>query len=77
MSGSEEGSGTPDPDRNVVFWPEDDEEIEVDYMQLGSEDSGGKRGDGKARQGIAPLRAHPSVPKQHFAAPKAVERNAA
>jgi len=51
MSGSEEGSGTPDVDRNVAFWPEDDEEIEVDYMHLGSEDSGGKRGHGKSRQG--------------------------
>jgi hypothetical protein len=52
MSGSEEGSGTPDVDRNAAFWPEDDEEIEVDYMHLGSEDSGGKRGHGKSRQGI-------------------------
>ena len=52
MSGSEEGSGTPDVDRNVAFWPEDDEEIEADYMHLGSEDSGGKRGHGKSRQGI-------------------------
>jgi len=53
MSGSEEGSssGTPDPDRNAAFWPEDDEEIEVDYMHIGSEDSGGKRGHSKARQG--------------------------
>lgn len=51
MSGSEEGSGTPDVDRNVAFWPEDDEEIEVDYMHLGSEDSGGKRGHSKSRQG--------------------------
>jgi len=50
-SGSEEGSGTPDVDRNVAFWPEDDEEIEVDYMHLGSEDSGGKRGHSKSRQG--------------------------
>ncbi|XP_021913172.1 protein dimmed-like [Zootermopsis nevadensis] len=49
MSGSE-GSGTPDPDRNAAFWPEDDEELEVDYMHLGSEDSGGKRGNDKARQ---------------------------
>jgi hypothetical protein len=60
MSGSEEGSGTPDPGHNVAFWPEDDEEIEVDYMHLGSEDSGGKRGHGKARQGISAFtRQHP------------------
>jgi hypothetical protein len=52
MSGSEEGSGTPDLDRNAAFWPEDDEEIEAGYMHLGSEDSGGKRGNGKSRQGI-------------------------
>jgi hypothetical protein len=52
MSGSDEGSGTPDPDHNVAFWPEDDEEVEVDYMHLGSEDSGGKTGHGKSRQGI-------------------------
>lgn len=51
MSGSDEGSGTPDPDHNVAFWPEDDEEIEVDYMHLGSEDSGGKTGHAKSRQG--------------------------
>ncbi|GFG33554.1 hypothetical protein Cfor_12307 [Coptotermes formosanus] len=50
MSGSEEGSGTPDLDRNAAFWPEDDEEIEAGYMHLGSEDSGGKRGNGKSRQ---------------------------
>ncbi|PNF32882.1 hypothetical protein B7P43_G01834 [Cryptotermes secundus] len=50
MSGSDEGSGTPDQDHNVAFWPEDDEEIEVDYMHLGSEDSGGKTGDAKSRQ---------------------------
>jgi hypothetical protein len=55
MSGSDEGSGTPDPDNNVAFWPEDDEEIEVDYMNLGSEDSGGKTGHGKSRQGITIL----------------------
>jgi hypothetical protein len=53
MSGSEEGSGTPDVDGNIAFWPEDDEEIEVDYMHVGSEDSGGKRGHGKSRQGIS------------------------
>jgi hypothetical protein len=51
MSGSDEGSGTPDPDHNVAFWPEDDEETEVDYMHLGSEDSGGKTGHTKSRQG--------------------------
>ncbi|XP_069690884.1 protein dimmed-like [Periplaneta americana] len=50
MSGSEEGSGTPDLDHTASFWPEDDEEIEVDDMHLGSEDSGGKRGHNKARQ---------------------------
>ncbi|XP_067005133.1 protein dimmed [Anabrus simplex] len=47
MSRSE--SGSPDPD---LLWGEEDEEIEVDDMQLGSEDqdSGGKRGHGKIRQ---------------------------
>jgi hypothetical protein len=68
MSGSDEGSGTPDPDHNVGFWPEDDEEIEVDYMHLGSEDSGGKTGHEKSRQGTSLLKMACSS-KQHFATP--------
>ena len=51
MSGSDEGSGTPDLDSNISFWHEDDEEIEVDDMHLGSEESGGKRSHSKIRQG--------------------------
>jgi hypothetical protein len=62
MSGSDEGSGTPDPDNSVAFWREDDEEIEVDYMNLGSEDSGGKTGHGKSRQGITFLVYVPATP---------------
>ncbi|XP_063235118.1 protein dimmed-like isoform X2 [Bacillus rossius redtenbacheri] len=51
MSGSEEGSSSsPDLDNRSAFWPEDDEELEVDDMLLCSEDSGGKRGHCKAQQ---------------------------
>jgi hypothetical protein len=64
-SGSEEGSGTPDPDRIAAFWPEDDEETEADYMHLGSEDSGGKRGHGKSRQGILRCSTRTQCPSEH------------
>nr|CAD7463679.1 unnamed protein product [Timema tahoe] len=86
MSGSDEGSGTPDLDHphnrnhhsnrhhHLDFWNEDDEEIEVDDTNLCSEDSGGKRGDDKAPQDCSDSSGSegpsPSRGKHHQTRPK-------